>query len=68
MILIQCKSPHQDDCVWIFVQHAVDFNETNDKETIVELNSGSTIRLSLSKQSFDRKLKKTYELNYKMTI
>lgn len=68
IILFPCKSPSRKDCVWFSLRHVYATENLQDKLTLVTLSNGSTIIIDLSKDAFDKKMRKAYELQFKMDV
>ncbi|WP_422123871.1 competence protein ComK [Planococcus sp. X10-3] len=66
IILFPCKSPFREDCVWLVLSHVKHYRHAGKSMTQVELSNGSTIKLDVSKQTFERKMQRAYELQGKM--
>lgn len=66
IILFPCKSPFREDCVWFSLRHVYASENYKEKHTLVTLSNGSTIIVDISKQVFDKKMRKAYELQFKM--
>ncbi|TAA72800.1 competence protein ComK [Planococcus salinarum] len=66
IILFPCRSPYREDCVWLALQHVKHYNSAGKSLTQVELSNGSTIMLDVSKQAFEKKMQRAYELRFKM--
>lgn len=68
IILFPCKSPFRKDCVWFSLRHVYATEDLKDKQTLVTLSNGSTIVVDISNETFERKLRKAYELRFKMDM
>lgn len=66
IILFPCKSPFREDCVWLALSHVKQYRHAGKSQSQVELSNGSTIVLDVSKQVFERKMHRAYELQSKM--
>lgn len=66
IILFPCRSPYREDCVWLALQHVKQYRSAGKSLTQVELSNGSTIMLDVSKQAFEKKMQRAYELRFKM--
>ena len=68
IILLPCKSPARKDCIWFSLSHIHATDNLQDKHTLVTLSNGSTIDIDISKEIFDKKMRKAYELQFKMAV
>ncbi|RLQ86704.1 competence protein ComK [Planomicrobium sp. Y74] len=66
IILFPCRSPFRPDCVWLSLRHVKNYKKAGTSHTQVELSNESTITIDVSKQTFDKKMQRAYELRYKM--
>lgn len=66
IILFPCRSPQREDCVWLALQHVKQYRSAGKSRTQVELSNGSTITLDVSRQTFEKKIQRAYELRFKM--
>lgn len=66
IILFPCKSPYREDCVWLALSHIKHYRHAGKSQTQVELSNGSTIKLDVSRQTFEKKLQRAYELRGKL--
>ncbi|MFD1031334.1 competence protein ComK [Metaplanococcus flavidus] len=66
IILFPCKSPFREDCVWLALSHVKHYRHAGKSLTQVALSNGSTITLDVSKQTFEKKMQRAYELQGKM--
>ena len=66
IILFPCRSPYREDCVWLALQHIKQYKSAGKIRTQVELSNGSTIIIDVSKQTFEKKMQRAYELRFKM--
>ncbi|OED33106.1 competence protein ComK [Planococcus maritimus] len=66
VILLPSKSAILDGCVWLSLQHIMECISLDARTTKVNLSTGSSIILDASKKSFQRRMEKAYELQFKM--
>ncbi|CEG22050.1 Competence transcription factor [Planococcus massiliensis] len=68
IILFPCKSPFRKDCIWFSLRHVYATEGLKNKQTLVTLSNGSTIVVDISLETFENKLRKAYELRFKMDV
>lgn len=68
IILFPCKSPFRKDCIWFSLRHVYATEDLKNKQTLVTLSNGSTIVVDISNETFEKKLRKAYELRFKMDV
>ncbi|MDN7244651.1 competence protein ComK [Planococcus shenhongbingii] len=66
LIFFPSSSPTRKECVWFGLRHIVGSVAIDKKLTQVNLSNGSAVSVNVSKRTFDKKLTKAYELQYKI--
>lgn len=62
-----CKSPNQEDCIWLAHGHVVDYKQIDKNLTQIYLSYGHSVTVEMNKTNFEKKYDRATKLRYILT-